>query len=378
MVLNAIRCLVAAGALCGWMSGSTSGWLRAEDLAKLAPIPRDPLELVTGRADLAGAPESRTAALELVSRARKNFALRTGLQGYDLKVHFTVDSGGVTEYDGAWQMEDIFDPKQGLHWTAKSDSGYTITEISLNGKHFAEGTPGNFPLRLQEARGALLDAIPSSAYIRRRAIRTSTAVFDGAQVVCVLYSSPETDPSLPLGRRWDETEECIDSQSGLLKVQSQTPGRYFSYDYTNAPTLAGHILPRAVTVTEGGKVVSKIFVDTLEELPSADPSLFVPTPEMKERGQPDVMAGAQKIWRVAGPPSLSPGGAMQPVCVFGLVTPSGDLVEAHTLQPSDPHSAAAVEAATHMSFPAPPMLGRVRPPAQQHLEFVFVSFASSR
>lgn len=372
MISSTTRCLAAAGALCFWMSV----WVPAEDPAKVAPIPHDPMELVTGQTEIAGAPESRTAALELVSRAREHYALRAGvLRGYDLKVHFTVDSGGVTQYDGAWQMEDIFDPRQGLHWTAKVDSGYSITEISSNGKHYAEGTPGNFPLRLQEARGALLDAVPSPAYLQRLVIRTATAVFDGTQVTCVLYSEREDAQSLPAGRSWGEAEECIDPQSGLLKVHSQTPGRYFSYDYTNAPNLDGHILPRTVTVTEGGKVVSKISVDSLEELPSADASLFAPSPEMKERGQPNIMAGSQKVWRIAGAPSFTTGGTMQTVCVFGLVTPSGDLVEAHSLQPSDPRSAAAVEAASHMSFPAPPMPGSARPPAQQHLEFVFVSFA---
>jgi hypothetical protein len=375
MVSSVIRCLVVAALWVG-MSGWMSFRIQAEDLTNVSPIPHDPLELVTGQVEKADAPQSRATALELVSRAREHYALQKGLlQGYDLKVHFTVTSGGTTEYDGSWQMEDVFDPRQGLHWTAKADSGYSITEISTNGKHYAEGTPGNFPLRLQEARGALLDAIPSSAYIQRRMIRTSTAVFDGGQVVCVLYSEPGNPGTVPLGRSWGEAEECIDPQSGLLKLQSQTPGRYFSYDYTNAPNLAGRMLPRSVTVTEGGKVVSKISVDSLEELSSPDPSLFVPTPEMKERGQPNIMAGAQKIWRISGAPSFAPGGTMQPVCVFGLVTPSGDLVEAHSLQPSDPRSAAAVEAASHMSFPEPPMLGRPRPPAQQHFEFVFVSFA---
>ena len=370
MVSIAIRYLVAAGTVYGWML--------AQDATKVAPIPRDPLELVSGPVEIAAAPETRTTALELANRARDHYTLRSALVGYDLKVHFTVDSGGATEYDGAWQMEDIFDPKQGLHWTAKSDSGYSITEISVKGKHYAQGTPGNFPLRLQEARAALLDAIPSPAYIQRHEIRTSAAVFDGSQVVCLLVAGFGTTESLPSGRSWDETEDCIDPQSGLLKMQSQAPGRYFSYDYTNAPSVAGHILPRNVTVTEGGKVVSKITVDSLEELSSADPSLFVPTPEMKQRGQPNIMAGAQKIWRDAGSPSFSLGGTIEPVCVFGLVTPSGKLIEAHSLQPSDPHSGEAVEAALHMSFPSPPVRGKARPPAQQHFEFVYVMFASSR
>ena len=370
MVLTATRCLLVAGAL--------SGWMCAQNASRVAPVPQDPLELASGAIQTADSPASRAPALDLLSRAREHFALRSTRQGYDLKVRFNVNSGGVTEYDGAWQMEDIFDPKQGLHWTAKAAAGYTVTEISLNGKRYAEGTAGNFPLRLQEARSALFGAVPSAAYVQRGVIRTSTASLDGAPVVCVLFSAPENAGALPAGRGWDESEECIDPQSGLLKMYSQAPGRYLSYDYTNAPNLGGHILPRTVTVTESGHVVSRISVDSLEALASADPSLFAVTEDMKERGQPNLMADTQKIWRFAGAPSFSPDATLQPVCVFGLVTPAGDLVEAHSLQPSDPHSAAALEAARHMTFPAPLALGRARPPAQQHFEFVFVGFTSSR
>jgi hypothetical protein len=43
---------------------------------------------------------------------------RTDGQGYDLKVTFAVDSLGQTEYDGDWELEDVYVPGQGLHWTA--------------------------------------------------------------------------------------------------------------------------------------------------------------------------------------------------------------------------------------------------------------------
>ena len=63
------------------------------------------------------------------------------------------------------------------------------------------------------------------------------------------------------GRGWEETEECIDPQSGLLQVHSEAPGRYAVYDYSNAPQLGGHRLPRSVTVTEAGR----IFFSSLEK-----------------------------------------------------------------------------------------------------------------
>jgi hypothetical protein len=44
------------------------------------------------------------------------------------------------------------------------------------------------------------------------------------------------------------------------------------------------------------------------------------------------MAGAQKISRFVGPSPFASGATAQPVCEFGLVTASGQLVEAHSLQ----------------------------------------------
>ena len=55
------------------------------------------------------------------------------------------------------------------------------------------------------------------------------------------------------------------------------------------------------------------------------------------------MAEAQKISVVAGQGAIALGATAHAVCVFGIVTPSGQLVEAHSLQPSDPNSQAAVQ-----------------------------------
>src|SRR5581483_4661035 len=152
----------------------------------------------------------------------------------DLKVSFTVDSGGQTAYDGAWKMEDVFDPKLGLRWTAQGPASYGITRISANGKTYGEDTASYVPLRLQEARAALFDPIPSAANLNRAVIRTSTATFNGLQLTCVLLAGSGRAATANTGRQWDETEECIDPASGRLQVHSQVPGRYYSYDYTDA------------------------------------------------------------------------------------------------------------------------------------------------
>lgn len=345
----------------------------AKDAPRMAAVPADPLELVTGQIQAVDTAASRAAVVQLLSRARDSYAFRRGSDAYDLKVSFTVKSGGQTEYDGNWEMEDIFDPQQGLRWTAQTEAGYSTTQISSNGMFYGVGTASTFPLRLQEARAALFDPIPAAGFINGDSLRTSTAIFNGVPVTCVLLSGPQGSVATASGRSWEETEECVDPQSGLLRVHSQVPGRYYSYEYSNALQVGGHMVPRRVTVTEGGKTASEISVDSLVELPSAGPSLFVPSDAMKAAGPPVAMGEAKKIWRYAGRGPFTSRVTAHPVCVFGLVTPSGQLTEAHSLQPSDPNSQAAVETAKRMNFfyPTPP---GARP--QQHFVFIIEKFAS--
>jgi hypothetical protein len=314
-----------------------------QNAPNIAPVPRDPLELATGQIQAADTPASRETALQLLGRARSSFALRSTAQAYDLKVSFTVDSLGETNYDGAWEMEDLFVPRQGHRWTATAASGYTTTSVATGGEIFGEGTSSAVPLRLLEARGVLFDPIQSPSYADRGSIRTSTATFRGATVTCLLLSRSRNTVNLAAGRDWEETEECIDPQSGLLQVHSEVPGRYAAYDYSNAPQFAGHTLPRTVTITEAGRIVSKISVESLQGVTGTDASLFVPTDTMKAKGPAVAMTSATKVSRVQGQGPFTSAMTLHPVCVFGIVTPTGHLVEAHALQPSDPNSQAAVE-----------------------------------
>ena len=330
-------------------------------------IGQNVFEPVTSRVQ----PADRKFATQLLENARGAYSLsRIGL-AYDLQVSFVVDSGGATAFDGKWEMEDIFDPNQGLRWTAKAQAGYAITRISSKGMSWQSSTAAYIPLRLQEARAALFGAIPSGQWLSHDSLRTSQATFHGAQVTCILLSGRRVGAnSSP--RTWQETEECIDSNTGLLQLHSLVPGRYYSYDYSNAPQIGGHTFPRKITVIEGGKTVSEISVESLREIASPDPSLFTPSDEMRAKGRAIVMAEARKITRVeriSGGASTPVAGA-QPVCIFGLVAPWGELMEAHSLQPSDPNSEAALAAAQRLDFSHPVPPGS---PPEQHFVFVIVS-----
>jgi hypothetical protein len=351
------------------LSSAASG----QNVRTIEFVPGDPLELIKGPVKTASAPDERSSVLQLLGRARDQFALRSTRQAFDLKVSFTVNSLGVTNYDGEWEMEDLFAPGKGHRWTAQSSSGYTITAISSAVGNYSKGTASAVPLRLQEARGVLFDPLPSPAYASRGSIRTAAADYRGTALTCVLFSRSQ-DPVTPAsGRAWEETEDCIDPQSGLLRTHSDAPGHYAIYDYSQAPQLNGHVLPRNVIITEGGRIVSRISVGDLRPASGLDPSMFVATDAMKSGGAAIAMTSTTRVSRIQ---LLSPSGtavSVRPVYVFGVVTATGQLVEAHSLQPSDPNSEAAIADAKGIDF-SPSIPAGV--PPRQHFVFVIEKFVS--
>ncbi len=100
---------------------------------KAGPIPKDPLELVTGEVRAADTSEDLQAAVQLLARARNNESMLSPDSGYHLKASFTVSSGGSTDYDGDWEMEEIHIPRLGTQWTAKTAAGYATAQISSDG-----------------------------------------------------------------------------------------------------------------------------------------------------------------------------------------------------------------------------------------------------
>ena len=121
--------------------------------------------------------------------------------------------------------------------------------------------------------------------------------------------------------------------------------------------------------------MSKISVESLQGIAAPDPGLFVPTDAMKAKGPAVAMTSATKMSRVQGLVPFTSSVTLRPVCVFGMVTPAGHLVEAHALQPSDPNSQAAVEDAKKIDFS--PLTPAGTPP-RQHSVFVIEKFVSQR
>jgi hypothetical protein len=356
MVCRSILFVVAASGL---------SLAAAAQQPEAARLPRgDSPELAAGPARAVATSADRAAILQLVDRARTSSSLRTSGQAYDLKASFTVFSDGQTKYSGDWQLEEIYDPRLGLRWTASLPGSYSITRISSHGVRYGEETDSYVPLRLHEVRAALFDPLPSRKLANGAAVRTADAVLGGQQLTCVLLSSSGAQDANPR-RRWTESEECVDPDTGFLRIHSQVPGRYFEYDYSDAVHVGGRVFPGRVTVHEAARVVTAISVDSVTEMQGADPALFVPTAAMKANGRPIQLGSAEKLFRVS--PLSAPGGTPSTVCVFGVVNAAGQLEEAHSLQPSDPNSQAALEAAQKMSFSRPAAQG-----ANPEQYFVFV------
>jgi hypothetical protein len=352
-------------------SGALAGDLNSQPKS----VPGGPLELASGPLQIVNNQIDRKAVLDDLGRVRQSFALRTAGLAYDIKVSFQASSNGETNYDGAWTMEEIFAPNQGLRWTAHGPSGYSITRISSQRGTFQEGGESVIPLRLQEVRGILFDPIQSPSYASRGTIRRVSSRFRGAAVTCVLLSGSNRQSHAASGRDWDETEECFDPVTALLQMHSEVPGRYVVYDYSDMPRLGGLALPKTLMVSEGGRVVTTISVDSAELLASSDPGLFEPTNAMEARGTATAIGTATKMVRVAGDTPVTPGMALNPICVFGVLSPAGRLVETHSLQPGDPNSQAAVADAQSINF-SPGIAAGAGP--QQHFVFVIEEFPASQ
>ena len=182
-------------------------------------------------------------------------------------------------------MEDLFSPDQGLRWTAKAAAGYTLTTISSKGKVHGEGQRPLFPSACMRLAGFC--STPFSPPLSpiadpfERLPRLSTMprlpVF-----CCPVHATPPIRLWAVAGRK---PKSVSIPQSGLLQLHSEAPGRYAVYDYTSAPEIGGHILPRSVTITEGGRVVSTISVESLQQITAPIPSLFVPSDAMKAAGR---------------------------------------------------------------------------------------------
>jgi hypothetical protein len=299
--------------------------------SQTAPVPADSAEPVTSNARSLATPEERSAAMELLNRARKNYNLPEGKLPFVLKVSF--NASGRSLYEGAGTMEESWLSGRNWMWTAQIGD-HSVGRTSYAGRIYSTSANDMVPLRLYVARDAIFATGPD--FLSNQVIRSANANYQGNAVTCFLIS--EAAPPSPVRRLWAETEYCIDSHSGLLRVWSIAPGIYVTYDYSDSLQFHDHTLARHISIVEDGSTVLDLHLDSLEDTGAFDPGTFKPTAEMMARGRafdlphpirfPVPAASAVKT---DGPYSI------QPIIVHVTIDgKSGRVLEAEALENSNP------------------------------------------
>ena len=337
----------------------------------VAVLPADPLELATGDTLKVANPENRALVLNLLERARQNGSelYAAGGPAVHLKVSFT--SSGQSRYTGSGEMEEIrYSRNTFWRWTARLGD-YSQVRVFQYGVPYDDKTPGPIPLRVQMVRGAVI--WPMANVRPGTMIRMASAQWHGMEVMCVLLSGGD-GVSAARGRQWEEREYCVDTKSALLRIYSEAPGIYTVYDYGNALHFHGGTLAREISIVESGDTVLQIHVESLEDAGAPDPALFTPTKEMLARGPGIVLVPSVRIPVFATSPA-GHAGKVEPVIVHASVDAEGKVLEAETLQNSDPSlSNAALSLVRSSSYPPS---RRATGPVQTEA-FINVEFGAAR
>jgi hypothetical protein len=313
--------------------------------AQTNPPPPDPHEMVTREPHTLSKPAERSAALDLLDRARHNYNLHDISTPYALKVSF--ETNGVAQTEGAGTMEELSDGESHWRWTAKLQDSLVI-RIGVNGRVYGTNPSELVPLRVQMIRSALHWPIMRNA--GASAIRAADIERDGKAMSCLLLGS--SIPQNPAPRSWVENEYCIDLDTGLLQTWSEAPGIFAVYGYDGAAEFHGHMLPRQITIFEEGHLVVQARVESLEDSPNIDANLFQPTPEMVKEGGSFTLALPNRFPMRVDPSDAPTSTFFQPVIVHAILDAQyGRVLDAEVLQNSDRElSRAAMDLVRSTSF----------------------------
>jgi hypothetical protein len=314
--------------------------------AQTNPPPPDSHEMVTREPRTLTKPADRSAALDLLDRARQNFNLGDIATPYALKVSF--ETNGAAEMEGEWTMDEISDGESHWRWMAQLGDSVVI-RIGANGRVYGTNPSEPVPLRVQLVRSALHWPIMRNA--GAAAIRAADVERDGKPMSCLLLSA--SIPPNPAPRSWVEREYCIDRATGFLQMWSEAPGIYAVYDYDGVAPFHGHTLPRQISIFEDGRPAVQVRVENLEDAPNLDPNLFKPAPEMADAGESFTLASPNRFPMRIDPSDAPTSPFFQPVIVHAILdAQDGSVLDAEPLQSSDKDlSRAAIEMVRSTSFP---------------------------
>ncbi|MFY9845827.1 MAG: hypothetical protein WA718_07090 [Terriglobales bacterium] len=317
-------------------------------LAQTNPPPSDPHEMVKREPRTLTKPSDRSAALDLLDRARQNYNLHDISTPYVLKVSF--DTNGAAQMEGEWTMDEASDGGSRWRWmTTATTADSAVIRIGVDGRVYGTNPSEPVPLRVQLVRSALHWPIMRNA--GASAIRAAEVERDGKTMSCLLLSA--SIPPNPAPRSWVEREYCIDPANGLLQMWSEAPGIYAVYDYSGGAPFHGHTLPRQISIFEDGRPAVQVRVESLEDAPNLDPNLFKPTPEMADAGESFTLASPNRFPMRVDPSDGPTSPFFQPVIVHAILdAQDGHALDAEVLQNSDRDlSRAAMELVRDTSFP---------------------------
>jgi|SRR5271165_3565510 len=316
--------------------------------AQTNPPPPDPHEMVTRDPRTLTKPSDRSAALDLLDRARHNYNLHDVAVPYALKVSF--ESNGMAETEGAWTMEEISDGGPHWRWTAElQGTDLRVLRIGTDGRVFGNNPSEAVPLRVQLLRSALHWPIMRNA--GASAIRAADVERDGISMSCLLLSV--SIPLNPAPRSWVEREHCIDPATGFLQMWSEAPGIYAVYDYTGAKNFHGHTLPQRISIFEDGRLAVLANLESVEDAPNLDPALFKPAPEMEAANESFTLASPSRFPMRVDPSDGPTSPFFQPLIVHAILdAQDGTVLDAEALQTSDRDlSRAAIDLVRSTTFP---------------------------
>lgn len=297
---------------------------------QVAPLPRDPLEPSTGATFVPDTPHERALVLSLVERARQNSDLHMAtMSPFTLKLSF--NAAGQASYTGAGDMEETWLSGRRWRWSAHLGS-FSMVRMGGGGVAYDDKTPGPIPMRVHMLRTAVF--WPVLTFSPGALIRIASTKWNGMDVMCVLLSRQGNPATATPGRRWEEMEYCIDTQDSLLRLYSEAPGIYVTFDYRDALHFHNRVLPREVTIVEGDTTVISARLESITDPVSTDVAYFTPTEQMKERG-PGAMLMSPGRFPLSVPLSIGPVGTVQPVIVVVEVGEDGKVLEAEVLRNSN-------------------------------------------
>ena len=312
---------------------ASSGLCQEKQRSQWAPVPYDPNEPVTGGLKALTNPQERSAALQLLDRARQNYTFYgPHAPAFTMKVSFT--SNGQSQFEGAGSMQETWLGRAD-HWSAKIGSNETQRYI-YQGRMWSDNPTAPIPMRVQMARSTLL--WPVGTPWARVMLRASAATIAGKSAMCILTSGGMAMVDQP--RHWVEKEYCIEPESGNLLVWSEAPGHFVFYDYTTSTAFQGHVVANEISIYEDGHRVMQIHVDGIDDASSVNPESLQPTPQLMAKGPSFGLLSPTKFPLFVSAGEGKPPAMIQSVFVHATIDREGKVIEAEALQNSSPELAA--------------------------------------